>query len=166
MTIEVRELRPDEYAEGGRVTSDAYREFVEPDHPDWDSYLRRIDDIASRAPTTVVLGAFLDGRIVGTTTLEIDGRVPGGHIRPVLDPDEAHIRMLGVDPTVRRQGVARALMEASIDLSRKAGKRRLTLDTTEEMMAARAMYEGLGFVRGEDQVFDDGFRLMWYELAL
>jgi hypothetical protein len=34
------------------------------------------------------------------------------------------------------------------------------------MDAARRLYEAMGFRRGPDQVFDDGFRLLTYELAL
>ncbi len=52
-----------------------------------------------------------DGHVLGSLTLEIDGRVRDDEEeqRP-LDPGEAHIRMLGVDPAVRSRGVARALM--------------------------------------------------------
>ena len=39
MTIEIRPVRPEEYAEAGGVTADAYREFVPPgDGDDWGGY--------------------------------------------------------------------------------------------------------------------------------
>ena len=74
--------------------------------------------------------------------------------------------MLGVDPEARGEGVGRLLMEGAVDEARRAGKRRMTLGTTERMVAARGLYEAMGFVRGPDQVFDDGFRLRTYELSL
>ncbi len=166
MGIEVRRVRPEEEADAGRVTAEAYREFVpEAVSPNSD-YLGRVADVASRSGQALVLGAFEDGRVVGTVTLELDGRIPGGHPRPRLEPDQANVRMLGVDPTARRRGVGRALMEACVEEAGRAGKRRITLETTDVMTAAHALYERMGFRRGEDRVFEDGFRLRTYELNL
>jgi ribosomal protein S18 acetylase RimI-like enzyme len=151
MAIEVRRALPQEYEEAGRVTALAYREFVRPEDDDWDRYLERIADVGGRAGRTVVLVAVEDGRILGSATLELEGRTE--EREPPVPPDEAHLRMLGVHPQARRRGVARMLMEASIDEARRAGKRRLTLNTTHRMRAAQAMYEGLGFDRMEDRVF-------------
>jgi ribosomal protein S18 acetylase RimI-like enzyme len=57
-------------------------------------------------------------------------------------------------------------MQACMEHARRAGKRRLTLETTESMAAAQALYESMGFRRGQDQAYDDGFRLRTYELEL
>jgi ribosomal protein S18 acetylase RimI-like enzyme len=166
MSIEVRAVRPEEHREAGRVTALAYREFAPPGNPDWEEYLSRIADVARRAGRALVLGAFRDGQVLGTVTVELDGRIEGGHERDPLDPDEAHIRMLGVGPEARGEGVGRLLMEAAVVEARAAGKRRMTLGTTERMVTAQSLYESIGFVRGPDQVFDDGFRLRTYELPL
>ena len=120
--------------------------------------------MAARASHAVVLGAFEDGRAVATVTLELDDRIPGGHPRPPWSPTR-HVRMLGVTPAHQRRGVARRLMEVAIEEARRAGKRRVTLETTEAMVAAHRLYES-GFSRREDLVFDDGFRLRAYELEL
>ncbi len=74
--------------------------------------------------------------------------------------------MLGVAPEHQGRGIGRALMAASIRRAREAGKRRMTLETTEVMAAAQAMYAGMGFRRTPDWVTDPGFRLLTYELAL
>jgi ribosomal protein S18 acetylase RimI-like enzyme len=166
MPIEVRALRPEEYDEAGRVTALAYREFAPRGNQDWEEYLDRIADVSRRAAGALVLGAFRDGRVLGTVTVELEGRIEGGHDRDPLDPDEAHIRMLGVDPEARGAGIGRVLMDAAVVRARRAGKRRMTLGTTERMAAAHRLYESMGFVRGPDQVFDDGFRLRTYELSL
>jgi ribosomal protein S18 acetylase RimI-like enzyme len=163
--MEIRPVRPVEHQEAGRVTAMAYEAFGLRASPTR-GYLDRVTDVRARAEHALVLGAFQDGRVVGTVTLELDDRIPGGHIRPPLEPDQANVRMLGVDPGVQRRGIGRRLMEASIDAARRAGKRRVTLETTEEMTAAQKLYEAMGFVRGPDLVWDDGFRLRTYELAL
>ena len=43
--VTVRKARPDEYAEAGRVTADAYRPFAD----EGDQYLSLIADVAGRA---------------------------------------------------------------------------------------------------------------------
>jgi ribosomal protein S18 acetylase RimI-like enzyme len=164
--MEIRELRPDEYAEAGRATALAYEVFFPgEDSPNAD-YRTRVADVAGRAGHAVVLGAFDGDRPVGSVTLELDGRIPGGHPRSPLGPGQANVRMLGVHPDVQRRGIGRALMEAALARARDAGKRRVTLETTEAMSAAHGLYEGMGFVRLDDQVFDDGFRLRTYQLDL
>ena len=165
MGLEIRAVRPEEYEEAGRVTVLAYESLGTAASPNRD-YLARVADVATRARHGVVLGAFDDGRMVGTVTIELADRIPGGHPRPSLSPDQAHIRMLGVDPALQRRGIGRALMEAAIQETRRAGKRRVTLETTETMTAAHALYESMGFRRGPDQVFDDGFRLRTDQLEL
>lgn len=168
MTVDVRRASESEHREAGRVTAAAYREFVRPGDADWEGYLARIADVAERAGRTTVLVAVEDDRILGSLTLELDGRVRDpsdeGH-RPLAD-GEAHIRMLGVDPAARGRGVARALMEESEEIARAAGKTRMTLNTTKRMAAARAMYERLGYERADDVVFPDGFVLLGYEKRL
>jgi ribosomal protein S18 acetylase RimI-like enzyme len=165
VAIEVRRAAPGEYAEAGRVTALAYREFVRPEDHDWHEYLDHIADVAGRAERTMILVAVEDGRILGSVTLELEGRTEESDDHP-LQPDEAHIRMLGVDPAERRRGVARMLMDACLAEARAAGKRRFSLNTTQRMLVAQAMYEAMGFRRTEDRVFPDGFVLLSYEKDL
>src|SRR3990170_867768 len=87
---------------------------------------------------------------------------PGESGEPLLT-EEAHVRMVGVRAEDRRRGVGRRLMEGCIDEARRAGKSLVTLHTTERMTAAQRMYESMGFERGQDYVFPDGFRLLGYE---
>jgi ribosomal protein S18 acetylase RimI-like enzyme len=166
VTLEIRPLAPEDFDDAGRVTAAAYEAFApEAASPNFD-YLDRVADVRTRADHAVVLGAFDRGRPVGTVTLELEDRIPGGHPRPPLKSDQAHVRMLGVDPDFQRRGVARLLMAACLEEARRAGKRRITLETTEAMTAAHRLYESMGFTRGGDLVFDDGFRLRTYERRL
>jgi GNAT superfamily N-acetyltransferase len=162
MTIEVRPARREEYEETGRVTALAYREFADGDS--WDRYLELIADVGARADIALVLTAFEDGRIVGSATLELDRRIDDDD--PVLPPEQAEIRMLGVDPDRRGRGVAKALMDACFAWAAKAGKTRMLLHTTQRMKVAQAMYEAMGFDRLADRTFPDGFVLLSYEKVI
>ena len=165
MGIEVREALPGEYAEAGRVTAEAYREFVGPGERQWEDYLGHIADVAGRADRTTILVAVEDGRVLGSATLELDGRVEEAEDGP-LCPGEAHIRMLGVDAGARGRGVARALMAACEELAAGSGRTHMTLHTTHRMEAAQRMYPALGYRRGEDRVFEDGFVLLSFSKRL
>lgn len=165
--MEIREATPADHAEAGRVTAEAYREYVRPGDDEWERYLLRIADVAARAEQTTIMVAVEDGRVLGSLTLELDGRVrDGDREHRALDPGEAHIRMLGVDPTARSRGVARALMASSEARAHEAGKTFITLHTTERMGAAQAMYERLGYERLEDRVYPNGFVLLTYRKQL
>lgn len=165
MAFDIRPVRPDQHQEAGRVTALAYRSANSEVSPSPD-YLDRVADVAARTRQALVLGAVEDGRVLGTVTVELAGRIPGGHPRPPLAEDQAHVRMLGVNPEDQGRGIGRALMDAAVDRARRAGKRRVTLETTPAMAAAQRLYESMGFRRGPDHVFDDRFQLRTYELSL
>jgi ribosomal protein S18 acetylase RimI-like enzyme len=164
MSIQVRDATPDEYGDAGRVTADSYREFVREGESDWSEYLDRIADVAGRAERTTIVVAVEAGRVLGSATLELDGRIEPESAP--LPPDEAQIRMLGVSPDARRRGVARLLMAACEDRARAAGRTRMTLNTTQRMEVAQRMYASLGYEREPDRVFPDGFVLLSYAKRL
>jgi ribosomal protein S18 acetylase RimI-like enzyme len=166
-SVEVREVAPQEYAEAGRVTADAYREFVQPGDDDWNRYLETLADVAGRAGRTSVLVAVDASGILGTATLELDARIDDPpEDDGLLASHEAHIRMLGVSPQARGRGIARELMAACEARALDAGRTLMTLNTTERMEAAQGMYEALGYERREDRVFPDGFVLLTYAKRL
>ena len=164
--MEFRLARPEEYAEAGRVTALAYREFVPDDESrEWLAYLDRIANVSDRAARTRIVVAVEDGRVLGSATLEVDGRTEEDDERP-LEPDEAHIRMLGVDPNARGRGVAKGIMAGCEGLALEAGRTRMTLNTTNMMQAAQKMYESLGYQKLPDQTLPSGFVLMAYQKQL
>ena len=165
MPIQVREASPQEYQEAGRVPADAYREFVRPGEAAWKDYLDHIADVAGRAGRTSVLVAVEDRQILGSATIEVEGRIDPDEDGP-LKPDEAHIRMLGVSRDARGRGVARALMAACEARARAAGRTLVTLHTTPRMPVAQAMYAKLGYERGPDRRFEDGFVLLSFSKRL
>jgi ribosomal protein S18 acetylase RimI-like enzyme len=147
--MEIREVRPREYGEAGRVTALAYGEFARPGDPEWDEYLAEIADVAGRAGRTLVLVAVEDDRIIGTATLELDATI--GDEGTTLEPGTAHLRMLGVDPSARGRGVGRALVDACIERARRRGRHTLTLHTTTMMETAQRLYLSAGFGRDPDR---------------
>jgi ribosomal protein S18 acetylase RimI-like enzyme len=77
--------------------------------------------------------------------------------------DEAYLAELYVRPEHRGAGLGRALLTASIDAARERGADYMHLGTTEDDVAARHLYEGMGFRRTEG----DGGPLMFvYEREL
>lgn len=55
------------------------------------------------------------------------------------------VQDLFVSPDHRRQGVARALLEYAAELGRARGANRLQLETGTDNIAARSLYQSLGF---------------------
>jgi ribosomal protein S18 acetylase RimI-like enzyme len=163
--IEVHPVHEPEYAAAGEATARAYMEFATPGSPQWEPYLARIADVAERAVRTTVLVASVSGAIAGSATLEIDARVNPETTEP-LASDEAHLRMLGVDPAFRGRGVARRLVVACIDVARARGKRRLTLETTAVMTAAQQLYASMGFNSTGERITPDGTRLLEYSRSV
>ena len=66
--------------------------------------------------------------------------------KPALD---CYLEELYVVPDRRGQGIGRALMDAAIELARQQGAAEMSLGTAEDDVAARALYESLGFSNRE-----------------
>lgn len=149
------------------MTALAYMEFVPPNPgPTWTDYLAELRDVAGRAERATVLVAVEGGRVVGCATVELQESIDG---EIDIAPEQANLRMVAVDPAERRRGVGRALVETSLDVARRAGKRLVTLHTTAPMRAAQRMYEAMGFRRdpAADLHFDDiDLHLIAYRMEL
>jgi GNAT superfamily N-acetyltransferase len=87
-------------------------------------------------------------------------------LRPSLwaKAGEAYLEELYVVPERRRQGIGRALLEASINAAREAGANHFELTTGEDDTEARALYESRCFTNREGA--PDGPRMLYYELDL
>ena len=142
--IQIRDVLPGEYEDTGRLIQRAYAEYARPGDPLWDGYFGMLADVAGRAGFAPVLVAVADGRIVGTATVELDRTIEG---TGGLQPGQANLRLLAVDPGARGRGVGRRLVQACVQAARQAGKEVATLHTTERMVAAQRIYRALGFQR-------------------
>ena len=147
--VEIREALEREHDEIGRVTAEAYRDFVRDE-----SYLQRIADVADRATRTQILVATDGGAIVGSLTLELSTRVNADD--DPLESHRAHIRMLGVAPAAQGRGVGRALMREAERRAVDAGKREMTLHTTERILGYAVRKHGIDPARFRDRAGNVG----------
>ncbi len=139
--MEIREIRPNEFATLGLITVDAYRNLQ--GGAPLGSYEDDLMDVAGRAADSVVLVAVDDaGEILGGVTYVPDST---HRMSEFEDPEAAGIRMLAVRPDRQGAGVGRALTEECIARARADGRSRVLLHSTAIMELARAMYARMGF---------------------
>jgi ribosomal protein S18 acetylase RimI-like enzyme len=77
---------------------------------------------------------------------------------------ECYVAELYVVPERRGHGLGRALMTAAIELARGEGADYMELNTGEDDVAARGLYECLGFSNREGKA--DGASQLYYEREL
>jgi ribosomal protein S18 acetylase RimI-like enzyme len=124
----------------GQLLHDFNSEFDEPT-PGPRRLAERVRELLTTEQITVVLG----------------GTGPDGlavlRFRPSIWTEalECYLAELYVVPERRGQGLGRALMEAAIELARRKGADHMDLGTGEDDLAARALYESLGFSHREDK---------------
>jgi ribosomal protein S18 acetylase RimI-like enzyme len=118
----------------GRLLHDFNSEFDEPT-PGPRALAERIRQLLVACEVTVLLG----------------GTEPQGvavlRFRPAIWTEalDCYLEELYVAPNRRGQGLGRALMEAAIELARREGAAHMDLGTGEDDVAARGLYESLGF---------------------
>jgi len=86
----------------------------------------------------------------GLLLATVDGALAGCCALRPLDaadyPNAAEMKRLYVRRAFRGFGLGRLLAEAMLDVARQAGYACVLLDTLDDMEAARALYDDLGFV--------------------
>lgn len=147
---EIRRAGPADAAVIARLLHDFNLEYDEPTPP--------VPELAARCETLLREGAM---------TVLLAGEPADGlallRVRPALwtEHEEAYLQELYVVPARRRQGIGRALLEATIAAAREAGASSLDLNTGETDAGARALYEKLGFTNLEGG--PAGPRMLFYE---
>ena len=77
----------------------------------------------------------------------LDGETVAGYVGSQTVMDETDMMNIAVSPASRRQGVARALIEALVSALRERGSKQLTLEVRASNGPARQLYESLGFLQ-------------------
>ena len=137
----------------GRLLHDFNTEYDEPT-PGARVLAERIRELLAGGDTMVLLG----------------GAGPDGvavlRFRPAIWTRtlECYLAELYVAPERRGQGLGRALMEAAMEAARREGATYIDLATGEDDVAARALYESLGFSNRGGR--PDGPVNYYYECAL
>ena len=106
----------------------------------------------------------------GDTVVLLAGEGPDGiavlRFRPSIWTEklECYLAELYVVPDKRGQGIGRALMDEVFSVARAEGAGHIELNTSDDDVAARALYEKLGFTNREGK--PDGPVMYYYERAL
>jgi len=122
----------------GRLLHDFNREYDEPT-PGPAALAERVRALLAGGEIAVLLG----------------GAGPDGlavlRFRPAIWTEalECYLAELYVAPGRRGRGLGRALMDAAIELARDEGADHMDLGTSDDDVAARALYESLGFSNRE-----------------
>jgi len=147
MSLVVRQARPEEYAEAGRVTVEGYvADQLLSGHGETadTGYELRLRDAGQRAREAELLVAVDDtGRVLGTVTWCPAGS-PWREL--AIQEDQGEFRMLSVAAASRRQGVGRALVDACLERARAAGMTEVVISSLPEMTAAHALYRRFVFL--------------------
>jgi ribosomal protein S18 acetylase RimI-like enzyme len=125
-------------------------EFSEP-VPDVEVLAERVARFIERGDATFVL---VGGGPDGMAELRFRSSLMTGAL-------DAYLEELYVAPARRGQGLGRALLEAAIEIAREAGATHMDLGTSEDDIAARALYESAGFTNREGR--PDGPVMLFYE---
>ena len=131
------EVRPGQVGDAdaiARLLRDFNREFDEPT-PELHQLTERVRELVAQGEISVLLaGTRPDGVAVLRFRPEIWARAL-----------ECHLAELFVVPERRGEGLGRALVVEAIELARSKGADYMDLGTSEDDVAARALYESLGF---------------------
>lgn len=76
-----------------------------------------------------------------------EGQTLLGYVGSQTCLDETDMMNIAVSPASRRQGVARALIEALVSALQERGSKQLTLEVRASNGPARQLYESLGFLQ-------------------
>jgi ribosomal protein S18 acetylase RimI-like enzyme len=125
--------------DAGRLLHDFQAEYAE-ETPGPARIAERIRHLIASGETVVLLAGA--DRPSGVAVLRLRDSI----FRPAL---ECYLAELYVEPARRGEGLGRALMEAAIAEARSRGADYMDLGTSEDDLAARHLYESLGFINRE-----------------
>lgn len=154
MTVAVREATSADADDLGRLLHDFSVEYDD-ETPGAAAFAARLRELLEAGTDTAAL---------------IAGDGPDGfailRFRPSLYTPalECYLAELYVVPALRGNGIGRALMEAVLALARDRGADNIDLGTSVDDVAARALYERMGFTNREGG--PDGPSMLYYERAL
>lgn len=151
----VRRATPGDAEAVARLLHDFQVEFDEPS-PGAEALARRYAELIRNRDMTVLLaGDGPDGFAQLRYRPWVYSAGPNAH---------SYLEELYVVPSLRGQGIGRALLEAALEAARGEGATHMELGTSEDDTAARALYESLGFTNREGR--PEGPVMLFYEREL
>ena len=98
--------------------------------------------------------------------IEEDGALIGCVGLYRVNRNTCELRKMYLRRDCRGRGIGRRLLTSALEWARATGVHTIKLDTTEEMRAARRLYEAHGFVRVAGTAPRQGQQRLLYELHL
>ena len=152
----VRRAGPDDAEVVGQLLHDFNTEFDDVT-PGPTALAERVRELLAAGETTILLGSLGGSESHGLVVLRFR---PSIWTRGL----ECYVAEMYVIPDRRGEGLGRALMEEAIELARREGADYMDLGTSEDDVAARALYESLGITNRER--LPDGPTMYVYEREL
>lgn len=114
------------------------------------AYRTELLDLPGRTMSTETYVLHVAGRLVGSVAFVADA---AADVHP-WPPGGSVLRFLAVDPAARGRRLGRSLALVCVDQATARGARFVALHTAPTMVAARRLYEQLGFERAPEHDFD------------
>ncbi len=156
----IREAKPDEYSEIGRLMMDVYSKldgFPKPaDQPGYYNMLKNVGELTKKPDTKIIVTESAHGQIAGAVVYFGDMQYYGSGGTATKELNSAGFRLLAVSDEARGKGVAKLLTHECLRLAKSTGKKQVIIHTTMAMQTAWKMYEKIGFKRSEDLDFMQG----------
>lgn len=149
----VRRTTDTDMATAGRLLRDFNREFAEPSPPP-EVLAERLRQLVAGGDTVVLLAGEDPS---GVAVLRLRGAIWSSGL-------ECYLAELYVVPEQRRRGVGRALIQAAIREARERGAKTMDVGVDEPDLAARRLYERMGFTNRTGD--PDGSLMYVYERDL
>jgi ribosomal protein S18 acetylase RimI-like enzyme len=122
----------------------AYGQFQSALTPDnWEIFNGNLKDKQKLIDILKIANCFVcidNDKIIGVAYI-----IPSGNPTDLFKSDWSYIRMVGVNPKYRGQGIAKRLTQMCVDFAKQSNEKTIALHTSEFMDAARYIYESIGF---------------------
>ncbi len=141
MEFTIRPFRPEEGAAVNALALSAFAEYRQ-HYTDWEAIAHHLGNMAALAASGELLVAAWEGGIAGAVVYVAPHRPK----QAFFPPEWPILRMLVSAPSLRGQGIGRALTEACIARARRDGAPLIALHTSPIMQVALPLYLRMGFV--------------------
>lgn len=158
--ITIREILPVEFEKLGQLLVEVYSGLEDfpnkEEQPGYYQMLANIGSFTEKKETKILIAVSDKNELMGGVVYFGDMMEYGSGGSAIHVKNASGIRLLGVNPELRKMGIGKALTNACIQLAKDKKQSQVVLHTTKAMQAAWGLYERLGFKRSEDLDFNQG----------
>jgi ribosomal protein S18 acetylase RimI-like enzyme len=163
MVVTIRDALEQEFDDVVSLNIEAYREYSHTLTLDnWEKMRGSLSKVAEIAKPGRLIVAQRDRELVGSVVYH----PPGASSSRLFQPEWASLRMLAVLPQHRNQGIGQQLSLECVRRAKQDKAEVFGLHTSELMVAAKRMYERLGFEQDIELPSNFGIRYWRYLMRL